>query len=142
MGMRERTQLQYLETRAVYDFDIADQRNTKSMDMRPESPDEYAELDKVDTGQNGMKLLPVFSGEAFQAAVAFPVIVEAWDKKNSGRRQREWLQAFTQAERNKLGKFHRRFYRWYLVTGVPKRVSVNMATLELLQKAVNWFASI
>lgn len=138
-----RTQSQYLlETRAVYDFDIAEQRNTKSMDMRPESPAEYAELDSVETGRNGVKLMPVFDGETFQQAVAFPVIVEAWEKKNSGRRKREWLAAFTEAERKKIGKYHSRFYRWYLVTGVPKRVSVNLDTLQLLQKAVNWFASI
>jgi hypothetical protein len=138
---RFRTQLQYLENRTVHDFDIADQRNTASMDMRPESPDEYAELDSINVG-NGVKLLPVFSGDKFKEIVNYPIIVESWDKKKSGRVKKLWLQQFSDAERKKISGYHARFYRWYLVTGTPERVSVNLTTIELLKKAVHFFATI
>jgi len=137
--MRWKTQDQYLETRAVYDFDIGDQRNTRSMDMRPESPAEYSQLDELQDGK-AMTLLPVFSGEAFQKAVVFPVIVEAWDKKSAGKHKRRWEATFTPAERKKIAIYYGRFYKWYLVSGVPRKVSVRLNTLTLLQKAVNFFA--
>jgi hypothetical protein len=121
-------------------MEIEDVRNTRSMRMDPESPAEYDEMDAITAGPNGMKLMPVFSGEMFQQSVAYPVIVEAWDKKNSGRHKRRWEATFTQAERNKISRYYGRFYRWYLVSGTPKRVSLQLNTLTLLQRAVNFFA--
>ncbi len=114
--------------------------NTKSMDMQPKSPPEYVEMDNITSGPNGMQLLPVLSGEVFQKAVAYGVIVEGWEKKKAGRHKRRWEATFTQAERNKISRYYGRFYRWYLVTGTPKRVSMRLNTLALLQKAVNFFA--
>lgn len=124
----------------MFDHDIGEIRNTKSMDMRPESPAEYVEMDNITTGPNGMQLLPVFSGEMFQKSVAYPVIVEGWDKKSAGRHKRRWEATFTQAERNKISRYYGLFYKWYLVSGTPKRVSLQLNTLTLLQRAVNFFA--
>ncbi len=86
--------------------------------------------------------MPVFTGEQFKKIVVYPVIVEAWDKKKNGRRKRQWLKDFTDAERKKIGTYYGRFYRWYLVTGTPKHVMCQLNTIELLKKAVNFFASI
>jgi hypothetical protein len=122
------------------DNDIGNQRNTKAMYMQPGSPAEYVEMDTITTGPNGVHLLPVFSGEMFQQSVAYPVIVEAWEKKNGGRHKRRWEATFTQAERNKISRYYCRFYKWYLVSGTPKRISLRLNTLTLLQRAVNFFA--
>lgn len=115
-------------------------RNTRSMDMQPRSPDEYASLEDGYRGE--VELMPTFTGRAFSRAVAYGVIVEMWEKTKFGRVRREFHKAFTQAERNKIGRYHGRFYRWLLVSGVPDRVTCRMGTLELLRRAVAFFASV
>ncbi len=122
------------------DFDIGEQRRTWDMDLRPTPPDEYAELDVVSIDRGGLRLLPVFSGEKFRELVAYPIIVERWAIKGCGRGKRRWLAEFTAVERKKISKYYGRFYRWYLVSGTPDRVSMRLSTLELLQRAVAWFA--
>jgi hypothetical protein len=117
-----------------------DIRNTRSMCMDPSSPDEFHMMDRTDGGT--IELLPVMTGEAFGKLVAYPIIVEAWEKKKAGRQRRAWEAAFTQAERNKISRYHGRFYKWYLVTGTPKRVSCRLNTLTLLQRAVEFFAGL
>jgi hypothetical protein len=110
------------------------------MSMNPEWAPEFDNMDGY--GDQPFHLMPVFSGEAFQKTVPFPVIVEGWEKKNSGRVKRRWLAEFTPSERKKLSGYHGRFYRWYLISGVPRTVTLHLRTLELLQKAVNFFGSI
>jgi len=121
-------------------MDISTVRNTRSRSMDPEDPETFVEMDAVTAGRRGLKLKPVFSGETFQQAVRYPVIVENWEKVKAGRHKRRWEATFTQAERNKISKFYGRFYKWYLVSGTPERVSLRLNTLTLLQRAVNFFA--
>ena len=121
--------------------DIRNVYNTRSMPLDPESPDEYVEMDQPRAGR-GLKLQPVFTGEMFGKAVAYPVIVEGWEKKNFGRHKRRWLAEFTEKERNKIARYYGKFYRWYLVTGAPKKVAIRLNTITLLQRAVNFFAAV
>jgi len=121
----------------MLDLDI---QNTRSMRMDPEPPEEFHMMDRTDGG--AIELLPVMTGETFGKLVSYSVIVESWEKKNFGRHKRAWLAAFTEAERNKIGRYYGRFYRWYLVTGTPRRVSCRLNTLQLLQRAVNFFAGL
>lgn len=99
---------------------------------------EASALENID--QQGLTLAPVFSGESFLKAVCYPVIVEGWEKAKCGRQRRRYLAEFTEAERNLLGRYHHKFYRWHLVTGTPQRVLLRLQTLHLLQRAVNFFA--
>ena len=115
-------------------------QNTKQMDMQPQSPDEFNMMDGFDN--KPMRLVPVFTGEEFIKVICYPVVVEAWDKKKSGRYKRQWLKEFTDAERKKIGSYHGRFYRWYLISGTPKHVTCQLNTIELLKRAVNFFASL
>lgn len=117
-----------------------DIRNTRSMCMDPDSPDEFHMMDRTDGGQ--IEFLPVMTGEMFGKLVAYPVIVEGWDKKKHGRHKRAWEATFTQAERNKIARYYGRFYKWYLVTGTPKRVSCRFNTMALLQRAAQFFAGL
>lgn len=90
-----------------------------------------------------VSLRPVFSGEYFKSQVAYPVIVEAWDRlKGSGSKRRRYQAEFTEAERKLISSYYRKFYRWYLVTGTPDKVMLSLDTLNLLQRAVNFFAEV
>lgn len=114
--------------------------NTWSTDMRPGSPEEFVMMDATDGGK--LELLPVMMGELFLKAVNYPVIVESWQKVKAGRHKKAWEAAFTPAERNKISRYYGRFYRWYLVTGHPRRVSCRPRTIVLLQRAVAFFAGL
>lgn len=112
--------------------------NTRSMNMRPESPDECFMDDFAD---KEFSLQPVFSGEKFLQVVAYPVIVESWDRVLSGgQTKRNYQHTFTEAERKTISRYRSKFHRWYLVSGTPKRVMLKLSTLELLQRAVAFFA--
>lgn len=89
-----------------------------------------------------LQLMPTFSGDAFIKVVAYPVVVEAWEKKRDGSRKRRYLAEFTEAERVVIGRWHTRFEKWYLRTGTPRRVQLRLSTLTLLQRAVNFFGGI
>jgi hypothetical protein len=108
-----------------------------------EHPDEVEELDEMPA--KGLVLQPVFSGDKFREIVQYPVIVERWDQvagRNArGRAHRQYLAEFTEAERKVLGHYYGLFYRWYLVSGTPKRVVLRLKTLQLLQRACNFFAT-
>ena len=90
-----------------------------------------------------MELVLRFSREDL-AKLQTPVIVESWDKvKSSGSKKRSWLAEFTEEERAYLSVMHKNFYRWYLVTGLPDHfVFRKVQSIELIKKAVNFFASI
>ncbi len=123
-------------------IDIDYPQNTRQMSMEPDSPDQFVMMDRETGGGKAHSLLPVFSGDAFRKVLNYPVIVESWEHKKAGRVKREWEKEFTQAERNKIARYYARFYRWYLVSGTPKRVTCRVATLRLLQRAVAFFASV
>lgn len=102
----------------------------------------FDELDDGDGEQTAVRLAPVFSGEQFKKTVDYPVIVEMWEKKNSGRVRRAYLAQFTDDERTTLARYYAKFYKWHLVTGTPVRVMARLKTVQLLQRAVNFFATI
>lgn len=115
-------------------------QNTRSMDLRPQSPQDFVDMDPKAT--QDVAVMVTYSGEAFGRLVQYPVIVEAWDKVNCGSKRRKYNAAFTEAERRLLTLYHGRFFRWYCVSGSPTRVACRLKTLEMLQRAVNFFASI
>lgn len=116
-------------------------QNTRSMSLAPESPPEYVALDGHTSGKQ-MQLLPVMNGDYFRGQVNYAIIVECWDRSKYGRGRRQWLVEFTQAERNKIASYYGRFYKWHLVSGVPDKVSLHLSTLQLLQRAVAFFAAL
>jgi hypothetical protein len=128
-----------LSSRPEGDLEI---RNTRSISLAPQSrPDSDFEKDSF-VGGKEMQLLPVFTGEHFIQIVAYPVIVESWDKKKSFSRNRRWLTEFTDQERKLISSYYARFYKWHLISGGPKKVSCRLSTISVLQRAVNFFASI
>lgn len=111
--------------------------------MLSNNSDHMADFEDFEDSDRPVTLRPTFSGEAFKRIVAYPVIVEIWDKLGrSGSKRRRYNDEFTEAERKLIARYYKRFYRWYLVTGTPKRVMLNLNTLHLLQRAVNFFACI
>lgn len=87
-----------------------------------------------------MRLLMLFSREEINRT-GYPVIVEGWDKRKSGRVRRAYLETFSEEERNSLTRIYPKLYRWYLVTGVEEGV-LSCKTYELIKKAANFFATI
>ena len=81
-------------------------------------------------------------GDIFRQRFAYPVIVEMWEKKNSGRVKREWLKTFTEAERSRISRWQTKFRRWHLQTGTPARVVMDVSTFGLLERALNFFGTI
>jgi hypothetical protein len=114
--------------------------NTRSMSLRPDNADSIA---LAETSDEEAALLLCLSGDAFLRAVSYPVIVENWERKKGGRVKREWMKQFTETERNLISRYYAKFYRWYLVSGTPKKVVFRkLKTIHTLQRAVNFFASV
>lgn len=89
-----------------------------------------------------MRLVMAFNRDDLNA-LDFPIIVEAWNKRLSGRAKRLWLSTFTQPERNKLDKLHTLFYGWYLRTGTPDEYLFRKgSTIDLIKRAVTFFATL
>jgi len=109
-------------------------------DQRPQDAPEFGTLDK--DGDKAVTLAMLLSGETFSQSVAFPVIVEGWEKKRSGRVKRAYLKEFTESERKKLSGWHTKLYRWHLVSGVPRQIFIRPSTLQLLQRACAFFGAI
>ena len=87
-------------------------------------------------------LAPIISGNLFIRVVNYPVIVEAWDKRKAGRARREYVATFTESQRDTIARYYKKFHDWYLVRGTPQKVMIRPGTIELLQRAVAFFASI
>lgn len=114
--------------------------NTRSMNMDPQPVEEFHAMDSPRDSR--FQLLPVMSGDMFLQTINYPIVVEMWGKKNFGRNKRRWLSEFTEPERDKISRYHERFYRWHLISGTPKQVSCRLGTLDLLIRAVDFFASL
>ena len=112
-----------------------------NINLQPSSSEKYSELDSPEP-EKGLSLFPVFSGEMFRRVICYPLIVEMWHKKDSGRNKRRWLAEFSQTERDKISEYYGRFYKWYLVTGTPRRVALKLQTLQLLERAVSFFGEL
>lgn len=88
-----------------------------------------------------MKLAYELSYRELQA-LQLPIIVEQWEKKKTGRRRAQYQAAFNEKEREALEYWYPIIYRWYLVTGFPDyRIFRSLETVNLLRRAVNFFAS-
>ena len=83
-----------------------------------------------------------FSGEFFQSQVAFPVILEGWDRRNQGQTGRAYITEFSDEERKRLEEYYPIFYRWYFVQGTPQKVTINLRDMDLLKRAANFFGTI
>lgn len=114
--------------------------NTRSMSMSPMRSDGHAEMDLPSSA--GVSLRLVLSGDVFRGVVPYPIIVESWDKRRFGRVRLRWESEFTKAERRGISNYYARFYRWYLISGTPHKVTMQPKTVDLLRRAVDFFASI
>lgn len=104
---------------------------------RPESDNE-----RFGIKNQSFQLMPVMTGDKFTEIVNYPVIVESWEKKKNGSKRRKWMSEFDDSERRVISSYYARFYRWYLLSGTPRKIACRMRTLVLLKKAVAFFASI
>lgn len=116
----------------------------RNFDHSPQPPDEFVELDRVLNKEVALRL--VMSGDVFSSYIKYPVIVEMWEKVAGcyarGKKKRAYRATFTKKERRTLSRYHSLFYRWHLITGCPHRVACKTSTLNLLVKAVNFFATV
>lgn len=81
-----------------------------------------------------------FSSALFQELVNYPLLVEQWKRLQQRRFRTAYESEFTAAEREQIEAWRQHFHRWYLVSGPPQRVNCPLAELELLQRAVHFFA--
>jgi hypothetical protein len=89
-----------------------------------------------------VELVPTLSSELFCRQVQYAVIVELWDKTKFGRVKRAFEETFTEEERRTIEQYYDVFRRWHLQEGTPDRVAVRPGTLQLLQRAVQFFGEI
>jgi len=89
-----------------------------------------------------MELAVKYSRDEINAEIPYAVIVENWDKRLSGRGKRMYEEEFSLKERMSIGNYYPRFYKWYLVKGVPEHCTFVIRNIRLLQRAGNFFASI
>jgi hypothetical protein len=105
--------------------------------------DPFVQLDE--DAERPCVLMPTFTGDKFRELVQFGIIVERWAKAvgpgSGGKIRREWLKQFTEAERKLIGYYQQMFARWHLATGTPRKIQMNLKTLQLLQRAVHFFAT-
>ena len=69
------------------------------------------------------------------------IVVEGWNKIASGSVRRKFLAEFSEQERVKIRKLYNVFYKWNLVSGVPSNKAFKPETIDLIRRAVYFFAS-
>lgn len=99
-------------------------------------------IDLHEIEQTGGRVLLRLTGDEFRAMVAFPVVVEMWDKKSYGLTKRAYEQEFDKDERTKLSRWYAKFYNWHLRTGTPRNIAISANTLAFLIRATNFFGTI
>lgn len=77
----------------------------------------------------------------------FGCMVETWDHvvghSAAGSKRRKYHEAFTEAERKIISRYHTQFHRWHLVSGVPDHIYFRKpATVDLLKRAIQFFAEV
>lgn len=73
----------------------------------------------------------------------FGVMVESWENRNKGiRRRHAYNERFTEKEQVILNRYHLKFQKWYLGTGIPEHVTMSPHTYYFLQQAMPYFATI
>lgn len=97
---------------------------------------------EVPDAETAVGMMLTYSSDRFCRTVPYAVIVESWAKRrDNNRRRAAWEAAFTQAERNRLAALYKKFYRWYLVSGVPDTVVLSVASMSLTRRAIEFFAN-
>ena len=89
-----------------------------------------------------VQFMLVLSHIKFKQLIPYPVIVESWDRIKSGKAKREWLKQFTEEERDRIAYYQKKFHDWYLITGAPMSISIKSKNIALLERAINFFATI
>ena len=113
------------------------------MDMSPQKSIQFVSLDEIlNKKQSDFNLRPTFTNYSFGEYITYSIIVESWEKKKYGRIKRSYLQKFDEKERQKLTKIAAKLYKWYFISGTPKNVQLSIGTIQLLQKAVDFFATV
>lgn len=86
-----------------------------------------------------MKMMIELSREELNN-LQFPVMVEMWDKvQGSISKKRKYKLQFTNQERETISRYYKIFYNWYLVKGTPEKAVMNLKTLLILERAINFF---
>lgn len=101
------------------------------------------ELEQYEDPENKpIVLQPIINGDKFTSIINYPVIVESYEKvTRSFSGKRAYKAEFSEDERRLLSYWHTRFRKWYLETGTPKRVVMKTKTMDLLRRAVQFFAT-
>lgn len=89
-----------------------------------------------------MKMMLQLNREELNA-LQYPVVVEMWDKvKGSMSKRRKYNEAFTEKERNTIRRYKGLFHNWFLVKGTPEKAVMNIETLTLLKRVIDFFGTI
>ena len=70
------------------------------------------------------------------------IIVENWRRIDGGKGKRKYKEEFTDQERDKIRRLYNTFYKWHLVRGVPEKHVFKTETINLIKRAVNFFATV
>lgn len=89
-----------------------------------------------------MEVAVKYSREEINMEIPYGVIVENWDKRLFGKGKRRYNEEFTHREIMSISAYYSRFYKWYLVKGVPAHSTFLIRNIELLKRAGNFFASL
>lgn len=106
----------------------------------PEPQPAYAALGARVEGK--VRALLQLDGQLFTRATQYPVVVERWDRRLSGKGKRRWLAEFTKRERRQAEILHTKLRRWYLLSGTPQKILLRADTIKLLQRLCDFFASL
>lgn len=70
----------------------------------------------------------------------YSVVVEMWDKvQGSMSKRKKYNEEFTEQERETIRRYYKVFYNWYLVKGTPDNTTMSPKTLNILERAINFF---
>jgi len=89
-----------------------------------------------------MELAVRYSRDEINAEIPYAIIVENWDKRLFGKGKRLYDQTFTLREKMSIGGYYTKFYKWYLVKGVPPHSTFVVRNVELLKRAGDFFANL
>lgn len=84
------------------------------------------------------------SRDEIQKEIPYAAICEAryGARWSAARRKRRWKQEFTDAEKEKAARLFSLSHTWYLVKGVPEKVTMSISTYAFWQKLGDFCASI
>jgi hypothetical protein len=72
----------------------------------------------------------------------FPVMIETWDKvMGCNRIKNKYNNQFSEQERQLIKRYYNIFYKWYLRTGTPQHHRMKPTTYQLLERAIQFFAT-